>query len=142
VGRLLDLQPIQPYTPLQFLHAVRRRAKAATTTAQLQAMLRLQAATRGFLARQRLQKAHEQMRDREAALAVAASTFNAEGCGLDSLDGYQQLCRSAAMSKGAHGVFRSNGVKLCGDGGRGGVFLLVTSGDALPSASAFRLRPS
>jgi hypothetical protein len=43
------------------------------------------------------------------------------------------------MSKGAHGVFPADGVQLCGDGGRGGVFLLVTSGDALPSASAFRL---
>jgi multidrug resistance efflux pump len=92
VGRLLDLQLIQPRTPSQFLQAVRRRAKAATTAAQLQATLRLQAATRGFLARRRLQKAHEQMRDREAALAAAASTFDAEGCDLDSLDGYQQLC--------------------------------------------------
>jgi hypothetical protein len=109
--------------------------------AQLQAMLRLQAATRGFLARRRLQKAHEQMRDREAALAAAASTFDAERCDLDSLDVYQQLCRSAAMSKGVHGVFPADDIQLCGDSGRGGVFLLVTSGDALPSASAFRLRP-
>jgi hypothetical protein len=46
------------------------------------------------------------------------------------------------VSKGAHGVFLVDGVlQLCGDGGRGGVFLLVASGDALPSASAFRLRP-
>jgi hypothetical protein len=99
---------------------------------------------RSFLARRRLQKVHKQMRDREAALAAVtfAFTFDAEGCNLDSLDGYQQLCRSAAMSKGVHGVFPADGVlQLCGDGGRGGVFLLVTSGDALPSASAFRLRP-
>jgi hypothetical protein len=41
VGRLLDLQLIQPRTPSQFLHAVRRCAKAATTTTQLQAALRL-----------------------------------------------------------------------------------------------------
>jgi hypothetical protein len=41
VGRLLDLQLIQPRTTLQFLHAVRRRTKAATTAAQLQATLRL-----------------------------------------------------------------------------------------------------
>jgi hypothetical protein len=79
------------------------------------------------------------MRDREAALAVAASTFDAEGCDLDSLDGYQQLCRSAPMSKGVHGVFPADGVQLCGDGGRGGVFLLVTNGDALPSPSTFCL---
>jgi hypothetical protein len=52
------------------------------------------------------------------------------------------LCRSAVVSKGVHGVFPADSVlQLCRDGGRGGVFLLVTSGDALPSASAFRLRP-
>jgi hypothetical protein len=46
------------------------------------------------------------------------------------------------MSKCVHGVFPADGVlQLCEDGGRGGVFLLFTSGDALPSASAFRLRP-
>jgi hypothetical protein len=50
VGRLLDLQLIQPRTPSQFLQVVRSRAKATTTAAQLQATLRLQAATRGFLA--------------------------------------------------------------------------------------------
>jgi hypothetical protein len=73
---------------------------------------------------------------------AVAFAFDAEGCDLDSLDGYQQLCRSAAVSKGAHGVFPADSVlQLYGDGGRGGVLLLVTSGDALPSASAFRLRP-
>jgi hypothetical protein len=52
------------------------------------------------------------------------------------------LCQSAAVSKGAHGVFPTDGVfQLCGDDGRRGVLLLVTSGDALPSASAFLLRP-
>jgi hypothetical protein len=45
------------------------------------------------------------------------------------------------VSKGVHGVFPADCVlQLYGDGGRGGVFL-VTSGDALPSASAFCLRP-
>jgi hypothetical protein len=43
-------------------------------------------------------------------------------CDLDSLDGYQQLCRSVVVSKGAHGVFPVDGVlQLYGDGGRGGV---------------------
>jgi hypothetical protein len=80
------------------------------------------------------------MQDREAALAAVVFAFDAEGCDVDSLDGYQQLCRSAAVSKGAHGVFPADGIlQLYGDGGREGVFLLVTSGDALPSASAFRL---
>jgi hypothetical protein len=67
------------------------------------------------------------MRDQEEALAVVA--FDAEGCDLDSLVGYQQLCRSADVSKGAHGVFPVDGVlQLYGDGGRGSVFLLVTNG--------------
>jgi hypothetical protein len=50
VGRLLDLQIIQPRTPSQFLQAVRCHAKAMTTATQHQAVLRLQAAVRGFLA--------------------------------------------------------------------------------------------
>jgi hypothetical protein len=104
--------------------------------------VRLQAVACGFLARRRLQKAHKQMQDREAALAAVAFAFDAEGCDLDSLDGYRQLCQSTAMSKGVHGVFPAYGVlQLYGGGGRGGVFLLIASGDALPSASAFRLRP-
>jgi hypothetical protein len=46
------------------------------------------------------------------------------------------------VSKGAHSVFLVDCVlQLYGDGGRGGVFLLVTSGDTLPSASVFGLRP-
>jgi hypothetical protein len=106
---------------------------------QHQVALRLRAAARGFLARLRLQKAHKQMRAREAALAVVTFAFDAEGCDLDSLDG--QLCRSPDVSKGVHGVFPVDGVlQLCGDGGRGGVFLLVAIGDALPCASTFRLR--
>jgi hypothetical protein len=52
------------------------------------------------------------------------------------------LRRPAAVPKGVHGVFPADGVlQLCGSGGRGGVFLLVVDGDALPSAPAFRLRP-
>jgi hypothetical protein len=37
--------------------------------------------------------------------ALEAVAVYAEGCDLDSLDGYQQWCRSDAVSKGAHGVF-------------------------------------
>jgi hypothetical protein len=75
-------------------------------------------------------------------LAAVAFTFDAEGCDLYSLDDYQQLCRSAIVSKCAHGVFPADGVlQLYEDDGRGGMFLLVISRDALPSASAFRLRP-
>jgi hypothetical protein len=75
-------------------------------------------------------------------LAAVAFVFDVEGCNLDSLDSYQQLCLPAAMSKGVHGVFPIDSVlQLCGDGGRGGVFLLVAGGDALPSTSAFLLQP-
>jgi hypothetical protein len=140
VGRLLNLQLIQPHTPWQFLQAVRHRAKAATIAVQLRAVFRLQAAARGFLARRRLQKTHKPMQDQEAAFATVTFASDAEGCDLDSLDGYQQLCQSVVVSKGAHGVFPADGIfQLCGDSGRGGVLLLITSGDALPSASAFRL---
>jgi hypothetical protein len=119
VGWLLGLQLIQLRTPSQFLQAVRRHTKSATTTEQLQAALRLQAAARGFLARRRLQKANKQTRDREATLAAVAFSFDAEGCDLDSLDGYHQLCRFAAVSKGAHGVYPADDVlQLCGDSGR------------------------
>jgi hypothetical protein len=51
VGRLLDLQLFQPCTLSQFHQAVCRHAKAATTAAQHQAALWMQAAARGFLAR-------------------------------------------------------------------------------------------
>jgi hypothetical protein len=45
------------------------------------------------------------------------------------------------VSKGVHGVFPVDGIlQLCGDGGGGG-FLLVASGDTLPSASAFHRQP-
>jgi hypothetical protein len=85
VGRLLDLQLIQPRTPSQFLEAVRRHTKAATTTTQLQAALRVQAAARGFLARRQLQTAHKHMRDREAALAAVASRSMATNSCVDPL---------------------------------------------------------
>jgi hypothetical protein len=73
-------------------------------------VLRLQGAACGFLARRRLQKAYNQLRDREVALVAVAFAFDAEGCDLDSLDGYQQLCRSAPMTNGAHGVFPADDV--------------------------------
>jgi hypothetical protein len=80
------------------------------------------------------------MQDREVAFAAVTFAFDAKGCDLDSLDGYRQLCQYATVSKGVHGVFPADSVfQLCGDDGRRGVLLLVTSGDALPSASAFRL---
>jgi hypothetical protein len=56
------------------------------------------------------QKTHKPMQDREVAFAAVTFSFDAEGCDLDSLDAYQQLCQSAAVSKGAHGVFPADGV--------------------------------
>jgi hypothetical protein len=50
VGRLLDLQLIQPRTPSQFLQAVHRRAKVATMVVQVQVVLRLQGAAHDFVA--------------------------------------------------------------------------------------------
>jgi hypothetical protein len=50
VGRLLDLQLIQPRTPSQFLQDVHRRAKVATMVVQVQVVLRLQAAAHDFVA--------------------------------------------------------------------------------------------
>jgi hypothetical protein len=85
VGRLLDLQLIQPRTPSQFLQSVRRHAKATTTAVQLQVVLQLQAAMRGFLAQRRLQKTHKLMQDREAAFAAVTLAFDV----VASLDGYQ-----------------------------------------------------
>jgi hypothetical protein len=72
------------------------------------------------------------MRDQDTALAAFTFSFDAEGCDLDSLDGYRQLCQYATVSKGAHSVFPVDDVfQLYGDGGRRGVLLLVTSGDTV-----------
>jgi hypothetical protein len=69
-------------------------------------------------------------------LAAVTFTFDAEGCDLNSLDGYQQLCQSAAVSKGAHGVFPTDGVfQFCGDSGRGVCFSLLAVGCLAPQLS-------
>jgi hypothetical protein len=52
------------------------------------AVVQLQAAARDFLARQRLQKTHEPMQDREAAFAAITFAFDVEGCDLYSLNVY------------------------------------------------------
>jgi hypothetical protein len=57
-------------------------------------------------------------------------------------DGHQQLRRPAVVFRREHGDFPAGSdLQLCGSGGRGVAPLLVTGGDALPSATAFRHRP-
>ena len=57
-------------------------------------------------------------------------------------NGHQQSRRSAAVYMREQGVVSAVGdLQLCGSGGRGGGFLFVSGGDALPSATAFRYRP-
>jgi hypothetical protein len=105
VGRLLDLQLIQPRTPSQFLQAVRGDHSSATSgsVAAAGGSARLPSATATT-------KGARPVAGSGAALVAVAFTIDAEGCDVDSLDGYQQLCLSAAMSKGAHGVFPADDV--------------------------------
>jgi hypothetical protein len=56
--------------------------------------------------------------------------------------GHQQLHRPATIFRREHSVFSAGSdLQLCGSGGRGVSPLLVSGGDALPSATAFRHRP-
>jgi hypothetical protein len=100
VGRLLDMQLFQSPHPVTVPSGCLSPCKGGDHGSATSGGVA--AAVRGFLARRRLQKVHTQMRDRKAALAAVTFAFDAEGCDLDSLNGYQQLCRSAAMFKGAY----------------------------------------
>jgi hypothetical protein len=72
------------------------------------AVVRLQAVARGLLAWRQLQEMRRQMRNQEAALAAVA--FYAQGQDLDPFDGLQQLRRPAVVPRGVHGVFPADGV--------------------------------
>jgi hypothetical protein len=64
------------------------------------------------------------------------------GCDLTSSDSLQQLRRSAAISKGAYGVFPIDDVlQFCWNGGRRGMFLFATGRATLSNTPAFRFRP-
>jgi hypothetical protein len=122
------------------LQAAKRGLLAPRRLQQIEqvAAVRLQVVARSLLAQRQLQEMCRQMWNQEAALA--AVSFDAQGQDLDPFDGLQQLRRPAAVPKGVHGVFPTDGVlQLCGSGGRGGVFLFVIDRDTLPSAPAFRL---
>jgi hypothetical protein len=57
-------------------------------------------------------------------------------------DSHQQPRRPAAVFRREHSIFPTGSdLQLCGSDGRGVAPLLVTGGDALPSATAFRHRP-
>jgi hypothetical protein len=101
-------------------------------------MVRLQAAARGLLARRRLQEMRQPMH--EATLATV--DLNSAKRDLTPWDSHQQPRRPTAVFRREHGVFLArNNLQLCGSGGRGVAPLLVTDGDALPSATAFHRRP-
>ena len=104
----------------------------------MSAVVWLQTAARGLLARHRLQEMRRQMP--EAAL-TAVDLGKGWRVHVPS-DGHQQSCRFAAIFTREQGVVSAVGnLQLCGSGGRGGGFLFVIGGDALPSATAFRYRP-
>jgi hypothetical protein len=102
-----------------------KKAFARENASHVSAAVRLQAAARGLIARRRLQEMRRQIH--EAALMVVDLGKGVHV--LASSNGHQQPRRSAAVFMREHG------------GGRGGVFLFVTGGNALPPAAAFCHRP-
>jgi hypothetical protein len=104
---------------------------------KVSAAVRLQAAARGLLVRQRLQEVRRQML--EAALVVV--DLGTRGRDLALSDDHQQP-RWPAVSKREHGACPvSDELQLYGSGGREGVSLLVIGEGALPSATTFHYRP-
>jgi hypothetical protein len=75
----------------------------------------------------------------EATLATV--DLNSAKRDLVPWDDHQQPRRPAAVFRREHGVFPRRQRPLCGKDGRGVAPLLVTGGDTLPSATAFRRRP-
>ena len=126
------------------LQLTERKAIARARACQVFAAVRLQAAARGLLARRRLQKMRSPMH--EATLAAVDLSIGerdlAWSVDLAWSDGHQQPRQPAVVFRRKHGVFSVGGeLQLCGTGDMGAAFLLVTGGDALPSAIAFRRRP-
>jgi len=126
------------------LQLTERKAIARASACKVFAAVRLQAAARGLLARRRLQKMRSPMH--EATLAVVDLSIGernlAWSVDLAWSDGHQQPRRPAVVFRRKHGVFSVGGeLQLCGTGDMGAASLLVTGGDALPSAIAFRHRP-
>jgi hypothetical protein len=107
-------------------------------TCKVSAAVRLQAAARGLLARRLLQEMRQPMHETTLATVDLSSAER----DLAPWDGHQQLRRPAAVFRHEHGDFpMGSDLQLYGGGGRGVAPLLVSSGDALPSATAFRYQP-
>ncbi|XP_066344351.1 uncharacterized protein [Miscanthus floridulus] len=126
------------------LQLTERKAIARASACKVFAAVRLQAAARGLLARRRLQKMRSPMH--EATLAAVNLSIGerdlAWSVDLAWSDGHQQPRQPAVVFRRKHGVFSVGGeLQLCGTGDMGAASLLVTGGDALPSAIAFRHRP-
>jgi hypothetical protein len=136
----LDMQPTVQPTLQQIEQAMDITTEPAgkMLTYKVSAVVRLQAAARGLLACRRLQEMRQPMH--EATLATV--DLSEAKRDLAPWDDHQQTRRPAAVFRHEHGVFPAcNDLQLCGSGGRGVAPLLVTDGDALPSATAFRRRP-
>jgi hypothetical protein len=137
---LLPFQDVQP-TVQPTLPQIKQRKDIAVQPMlihQVSAVVRLQAAARGLLARRRLQEMRQPMH--EATLATVDLSSAKHNLAL--WDGHQQPRRPATVFRHEHGVFPARkDLQLCGSGGRRVAPLLVTGGDALPSATAFCRRP-
>jgi len=123
---------------LQIKVAVQHEQHRLALSARLQtsAAVGIQAAARGFLARQKVREMRRQMLE-AALVTVDLGTW---GRDLALSDGHQQW-HQAAISKCEHGTCPAGDeLQLYGSGGREGTPLVIGKG-ALFSATTFRYRP-
>jgi hypothetical protein len=135
-----DVQPTVQPTLQQIEQAIDITMEPAgkMLSCKVSAAVRLQAAARGLLARRLLQEMRQPMH--EATLATV--DLSSAERDLAPWDGHQQPRRPAAVFRREHGVFPAgSALQLCGSSGRRVAPLIVTGGDALPNATAFRRRP-
>jgi hypothetical protein len=123
---------------LQIKAAVQHEQHQLALSARLRtsAVVGIQAAARGFLARQRVREMRRQM------LEAVLVTVDLDTCGRDLTlsDGHQQWHR-AAISKCEHGTCPAGDeLQLYGSSGREDTHLVINKG-ALFSATTFRYRP-
>jgi hypothetical protein len=84
----------------------------------------------------------QEMRQPMHEATLATVDFSSAERDLAPWDGHQQSRRPTSVFRREHGVFPvGSDLQLCGSGGREVALLLVTGGDALPSATTFRRRP-
>jgi hypothetical protein len=123
---------------LQIKEAVQHEQHQLALSARLRtsAVVGIQAAARGFLARQRVREMRRQMLE-TALVTVDPGT---RGRDLTLSDGHQQWHR-ATISKFKHGTCPAGDeLQLYGSSGREGTHLVINKG-ALFSATTFRYRP-